>query len=408
MKSFRYEGLSSSGAPVQGVVEAADKADAIRKAKENCRVLVKLEPVSGGKMHDILHADIGAMLTGGRIKPKKLALLCSQMAIELKAGLPLVRALYLVAENEEDATLHKILTEVADDVESGVPLSRAFKNRAPQLPATFIETIKAGEASGNLDESFHRLQIYYENSAAIASKVGSALLYPAMLIAVAIVVVIIIMVFAVPVFEDSFASMGNELPLPTRMLIGMSHFITDNLLLLIAIVAALVLFLVLFGKTDKGRHVYATLAMTFPGIDRVNQMNAAAQFATTMSTMLSSGLTLVQAAKITAETAENLLIRESLEQSVTALVEGRTMTFALRRCKYLPNLLVEMTAVGEQTGKLEETLDVVSEYYTKEVDTAVKRALTILEPCITIFLALFVVFILLSVYLPIFGLYGSI
>jgi len=117
---------------------------------------------------------------------------------------------------------------------------------------------------------------------------------------------------------------------------------------------------------------------------------------------------MVQAARITADTAENLLIQEALEKSVTALVEGRTMSRALARCEYFPNLLVEMTAVGEQTGKLEETLDVVSAYYTKEVDTAVKRALGILEPCITIFLALIVVFILLSVYLPIFSMYGSV
>lgn len=405
MKSFRYEGLSASGAVVQGVVEASDKSDAIRKAKETCRVLTKLEPVADSS--DILHADLGALFTGGRIKPKKLALLCSQLSIELKAGLPLVRSLNLVAENEEDKRLQKILTEVADDVESGIPLSRAFQNRAPQLPPTFIETVKAGEASGNLDEAFSRLQSYYENSAAIASKVGSALIYPAMLIAVAIIVIIIIMVFAVPVFEDSFASMGNELPLPTRILIGMSHFITNNLLLLIAIAAALGIALMLFGKSEAGKRLYAKIAMTFPGIGLINRMNAAAQFSATLSTMLASGLSLVQAAKITSDTAENLLIREALENSVTALMEGRTMTYALRKCEYLPNLLVEMTAVGEQTGKLEETLDVVSDYYTKEVDTAVKRAMSLLEPCITIFLALIVVFILLSVYMPIFTMYGS-
>ena len=137
-------------------------------------------------------------------------------------------------------------------------------------------------------------------------------------------------------------------------------------------------------------------------------MNAASQFASTLSTMLASGLTMVQAAKITSDTAENLLISEALDKAVQGLVEGRTLSRGLRGCPYLPNLLIEMTAVGEQTGKLEETLDVVSEYYTKEVDVAVKRALGILEPCITIFLALIVVFILLSVYLPIFTMYGSV
>ena len=408
MKSYRYEGISPSGAPITGIVEATDKNDAIRRAKENCRVLTKLEPATGGKMNEVLNADLGVLISGGKIKAKKLALLSSQLAIELKAGLPLIRALQLVSENEEDKHLKGILEGVTEDVESGLPLSRAFKNRAPKLPTTFIETIKAGEASGHLDESFDRLKVYYENADAIASKVGSAMIYPAMLITVAIVVVVVIMVFAVPVFENSFASLGNELPGPTKLLITMSHFMTDNLLLLICIVAALAIAFMLFGKTSAGQHLYAKLLMTFPGICLINQMNAAAQFSSTMSTMLASGLTMVQAARITADTAENLLIQEALEASAQALVEGRTMSRALRNCPYLPNLLVEMTAVGEQTGKLEETLDVVSEYYNKEVDVAVKRALGILEPCITIFLAAIVVFILLSVYLPIFTMYGSV
>jgi len=408
MKSYRYEGISPSGAPVTGIVEATDKNDAIRRAKETCRVLTKLEPAAGGKVNDVLNADLGVLISGGKIKAKKLALLSSQMAIELKAGLPLIRAIQLVAENEEDKHLKGILQGVAEDVESGLTLSRAFKNRAPKLPTTFIETIKAGEASGHLDESFDRLKVYYENADAIASKVGSAMIYPAMLIAVAIIVVVVIMVFAVPVFKDSFASMGNELPGPTKLLIGMSDFMTQNILLLICIIAAIAIFLILFGKSNVGRHFYAKLMLTFPGICLVNQMNAAAQFASTMSTMLSSGLTMVQAARITADTASNLLIQEALEHSAQALVEGRTMSRALKSCPYLPNLLIEMTAVGEQTGKMEETLDVVAEYYNKEVDVAVKRALGILEPCITIFLAAIVVFILLSVYLPIFTMYGSV
>lgn len=408
MKQYRYEGFSPSGAPLQGVVDAADKADAVRKAKEYCRVLVKLEPAPGSKMNDAMNADIGVLLSGGKIKPKKLALLSSQLAIELKAGLPLIRSLRLVAENEEDKYLKGILSEVADDVESGMALSRAFKNRAPKLPTTFIETIKAGEASGHLDESFDRLRVYYEKIANISSKVGSAMIYPAMLISVAIIVVAIIMIFAVPVFKESFSSMGNTLPLPTRVLIGISDFMVNNILLLIAITAVLIIAAILLRKTSAGRHAYAKLAMTFPGIGDVNKMNAAAQFSATMSTMLGSGLSLMQAAKITSDTASNLLVQEDLEDAVTALVEGKTMSSALYDSENLPHLLVEMTAVGEQTGKLEDTLNVVSEYYTKEVDTAVKRALGILEPCITIVLALLVVFILLAVYMPIFSMYSAI
>lgn len=408
MKAFRYEGLSSSGAAVEGVVEAIDRDDAARKAREYCRVLVKIEPVSAGKFNDLMNADIGLLLSGGKIKAKKLSLLCSQLAIELKAGLPLVRSLRLVAENEEDKNLKRILEDVADDVQAGHSLAKSFQTRAPKLPSTFVETIRAGEASGHLDESFDRLKVYFENADAVASKVGSAMIYPAMLIAVAVVVIFIIMIFAVPVFEDSFSSMGNELPLPTKILIGISNFMTENVLLLIAIVAIITLGFILFGKSEAGRHTYAKLAMTFPGVGLVNQMNAAAQFSSTLSTMMAAGLPLVQAVRITSATSTNLLVADELETACQGVLEGHTLSRGLGKSQYLPRLLVEMTSVGEETGHLEETLDVVSEYYTKEVDTAVKRALGILEPCITIVLALLVVFILLSVYLPIFTMYGSV
>ncbi len=406
MTTYRYKGTSSSGAAIEGVVEAFDEQDAVVKAKENCRVLISVEPVAGGKMHDIMNADIGELLSGGKIKPKALTLLCSQLSIELRAGLPLVSSLRLVAENEEDKKLKQILLEVADDVHAGNGLADSFAARGAGLPRTFIETVRAGEESGKLDETFARLQTYYENADAVGSKVASAMVYPIMLIAVAIVVVVIIMLFAVPTFEDAFSGMG-ALPLPTQLLINMSNFMIDYWVLLAAILTAGTLFLVLYGKTDSGRHLYARIAMTFPGISIINRMNAASQLSSTLSTMLSAGLPLVHAAQITATTAENLLVTEDIEAAVKGVIEGNRLADGLKASPWLPTLLVEMVTVGEETGKLEDTLNVVSYYYNKEVDVAVKRALDILNPAITMFLAAIVVFILLAVYLPIFGLYGN-
>lgn len=405
MITYRYKGLTSSGANVEGVVEAFDKQDALMRAKENCRVLISVEPVSGGKVNDIMNADLGALLSGGKIKPKALTLLCSQLAIELKAGLPLVSSLKLVAENEENKVLKRILEEVADDVHAGNGLADSFATRGPGLPRTFIETVRAGEESGKLDDTFERLQVYYEKSSAVSSKVASAMTYPAMLISVAVVVIAIIMVVAVPVFEKTFSDMGNELPLPTKILIAMSNFMVDNLILIIAVVAATALAIFFYAKTDNGRHFFAQLALTFPGLNLVNKMNAASQFASTLSTMLASGLPLVSAARITGNIADNLLISEDIEKAVTGVIEGNRLADGIKQSKWFPQLLKEMVTVGEETGKLEDTLNVISDYYNKEVDQAVKQAMDILNPIITIVLALMVVFILLSVYLPIFGMY---
>ena len=408
MKKFRYEGLTSIGAPVSGVIEAFDKDEAVAKARASCKVLTSVEPVKSNKLEKILNADIGAMLSGGKVKPKKLALICSQLAIELKAGLPLVKSLHLTAENEPDKRLKGMLNEVAEDVQAGNGLADSLTARAPYLPRTFIETVRAGEESGRLDECFGRLQKYYENSAEVGGKVGSALVYPILLIVVAVVVVAIIMIKAVPVFEETFTSLGNELPWPTRALIAMSHFVTDNILIIIGVIAALIIGLTLFGKTKVGSHLYARLALKFPGIGQVNRMNAATQFSSTFSTLLSAGIPMVQAARVTSSVVDNILVGEDINRAADGVVEGGRLCDGLKKSKWLPKLLLEMVGVGEETGRMEETLDVVGVYYTREVGTAVQNALGILEPVIVIFMAAIVVFILLSVYLPLFSMYGNI
>lgn len=403
MTTFHYKGLTHGGNEVEGIIEAFDEKEALLKAREHCRTLISVEPVS--KISGVLNADLGTLFSGGKIKPKHLSLLCSQLSIELKAGLPLVASLRLVADNEEKEHVKKMLNEVADDVHAGNGLADSFALRGPYLPRTFIETIRAGEESGKLDESFERMKAYYENSAEVSSKVGSAFIYPALLITVAVIVIVIIMTVAVPVFEESFASMGNELPGVTKVLISISHFFVDYWMIMLLVIVAAALGIMLFGKTDKGKHFYAKIEMTFPGLCLVNQMNAATQFAATMSTMLSAGLPLVQATQITAATASNLLISEDIMSACNGVIEGNRLSDGLKESKWLPNLLLEMTSVGEETGRMEETLDVINEYYTKEVDVAVKRALEILNPAITMVLAGLTVFILLSVYLPIFSMY---
>ena len=406
MTTYQYEGLSASGAKVNGVIEAIDEQEAVLKAKANCHIVLSVQAQS--KVGGILNADIGELLGGGKIKDKELSLLCSQLAIELKAGLPIVRALQLVAENEANPTLKKILTQVGEDVSAGHGLAESFALRGPSLPGTFIETIQAGEESGKLDSSFDRLKVYYKNAGTVKSKVGSALVYPAMLIAVAVVVVAIIMIKAVPVFEDAFASMGSELPGVTKALIATSHFFQHYYLLLIAILAALALAIKLYGRTDSGKALYARLALTFPGLDMVNRMNAASQFASTMSTMLAAGLPMVRAAQVTANVVDNYLIKQDIRRAAEGVIAGQRLGDGLRKSQWLPGLLLEMTAVGEETGSMEDTLNVVSDYYTDEVAVSVERALGILEPCIVMVMAALVVFILLSVYLPMFSLYGSV
>lgn len=405
MTTYRYEGLSANGAKIDGIVEAVDKNEALAKAKASCRVVLKVEAQAE---KNLFTADIGDMIRGSKVRDKELSLLCSQLAIELKAGLPLVRSLELVAENEANPTLKTILIKTAEDVSAGHGLAESFVRNGPQLPATFVETVKAGEDSGALDDSFVKLKDYYKNSSKVAAKVGSALLYPTMLIVVAVIVVGIIMIKAVPVFEKSFASMGNELPGLTKALIAVSHFMTRYYLLFIALIAGIALAVKLYGQTEQGKALYAKIALTFPGIGKVNEMNAASQFASTMGTMLASGLPMVQAAQITSRVVSNYLIQQDIYNAANGVITGRRLGDGLKESKWLPKLLLEMTAVGEETGNLEDTLQVINDYYNDEVNVAVDRALSILEPVIVAAMAFIVVLILLSVYLPLFSMYGTV
>ena len=409
MDHYHYRGLTADGAPVDGVLEAQDPEDAAVRARAACSVVLGVERVRAAAVGSVLHTDMGELLRGGRFADKELSLLCSQLAIELRAGLPLVRALRLVADNTDNRRMKKLLEETAGDVQAGYTLADSMARHGPKLPPTFIETLRSGEESGRTDECFARLKTYYANSSRVHSKVVSALIYPVLLLIVAFGVIAIIMVKAVPVFEQSFASLGIALPLPTRMLIAFSGFMSRWGLALLALVAAAVLLWRHYSRTaEHGRQLRARTSLRFPGTGKVNQMSVASQFASTMATMLASGLPMVRALTITARVTDNYLVQQDLLRAAEGVTSGRHLGECLRESPWLPSLLLEMTAVGEETGNLEETLSVVSDYYSAEVETAVARALSLLEPIIIMLLAGFVVLILLSVYLPLFSMYGSI
>ena len=250
MNTYRYEGLSSSGAKVEGVVEAVNEQEAIARAKASCRVVTK---VTREAQKNLFNTDLGELLGGGKIKAKALSLLCSQLAIELKAGLPIVRSLQLVAENEADKNLKRILEKTAEDVGAGHGLADSFESNGPMLPSTFIETVRAGEESGTLELCFSRLYTYFDKSAKTKAKVASALTYPIMVIVVAIIVFIIVMVKAVPAFTTAFRDLGTDLPSITKGMIAVSDFMIEKWWAMALIAMAIAAACVLVKRDPRGR-----------------------------------------------------------------------------------------------------------------------------------------------------------
>jgi len=402
MPTYKYEGAYLSGEKVSGIVEAVSKNDAVTQIRQNCEIVLSLKEVPKAAARDPLERF-------HKINAKSLALTCQQFAIILRAGLPLVQTVDLVADQCADKSLGALLHQVSEDVSNGWSLSYSFSQRgAKALPATFRETVRAGEESGDLLSSFSRMADYFERMNKTHESVVSALTYPAFVIAVAVVVVGIIMGYAVPTFTNMFASMDIELPWVTVALIAVSHFFQKYSLLLLALTALFIFCFRLYGMTEKGAPRLARAQLKVPIIGDIVRMSGASQFAHTMSTLLTSGMPILQAIDVSGRTMTNQCMADEILSTLPGVEGGRTLGECLAYTHELPAMLTQMTAVGETTGSLESTLKILAEYYDNEVDVRVKRALSLLEPAIIIVLAFFVVFILMAVYLPMFSMYSAI
>ncbi len=402
MPTYKYEGAYISGEKVSGVVEAVSRNDAVAQIRQSCEIVLSLKEVPKTAARDPLARF-------HKISAKSLALTCQQFAIILKAGLPLVQTVDLVAGQCADKALGNLLRQVSEDVSNGWALSYSFEQRgAGSLPVTFRETVRAGEESGDLLSSFQRMADYFERMNKTHESVVSALTYPAFVIFVAIIVVSIIMGYAVPTFTGMFESMNIDLPWVTRALIAVNHFFRKYTLPLIALTALVPFAVRLYGATEKGGPRLARVQLKIPILGEIVRMSGASQFAHTMSTLLTAGMPILQAIEVSGRTMTNLCMSGEVLDTLPGVEGGRPLGECMRYAKELPPMLTQMTAVGEATGSMESTLKVLAEYYDNETDVRAKRALSLLEPAIIIVLAIFVVFILMAVYLPMFSMYSAI
>jgi type IV pilus assembly protein PilC len=402
VKTFKYSARrEQDGKTQEGVAEANTQGEAIEHLRQDGLIVTTIEAVSEG--HDI-EIHIGS----GKIKDKALAIVCNQLSIILHAGIPIVRTLELIAEQTEDRTLKAILSDVAGDVAAGYGLADSFQKHGKGLPTTFIESVRAAESSGELDSVFARLSDYYEKTSRSKGKAKSAMIYPSFVLGIAVIVVAIIIIVAVPTFRTTFQSMGAELPIPTLILIGVSDFFTQYFLLIAGIIVGIVVAVqVAKRRNENFRLWWSHLGVSIPVIGRINLMSCASQYAGTMSIMMAAGLSIVNAVEITARTIDNYFMSKALADTKPDVEAGRPLAEALGKSNAYPDLVTEMTGVGEQTGELEDTLRVVGDYYDNEVETATDRAISMLEPITIVILAVIVCVILLAVYLPMFSIYGS-
>ena len=385
------------------MVEAYNELDAIDRIKRECDIVLKISKVNEEKT-GLMNMQIG----GNKLNTKAFTMMCSQFAIILKAGIPVGRTVHLIAQKTTDKNLKRMLTKVAEDVEGGRSLAASFAERGEKmLPANFVETIHAGEQTGNIDKSFESMYEHYDKQVKTKAKVKSALAYPAFVFVVAIVVVIVLMVKVVPTFMAIFDEAGAELPVPTQILIAISNFFQKYWLAMAIVAAVAVLAYKLYSRTESGRMNLAKLGLKLPVFGNINTLTAASEFANSLTMMIAAGLTMTKSLAITAKVISNYFISTEVGKISSKIEEGHGLGASMREAGCFPDILTDMVSVGEETGELEDTLRTISGYYDAELSMATAAALGKLEPAILVGLAGVAGFIVLAIYMAMFDMYGT-
>ena len=401
MRAYKYKALSAGGKKVNGVVEAYDEFEAVAKIKDTCDVILEIGEVKESRK------DAINLNEPTKLSEKVLSLTANQFAILLKAGLPMSRTVEVVASQTTDNLMKRYLNQVKDDVAAGYSLAQSLELRAKKMPAAFIETVRAGEASGTLEHSFDKLSAYYEKSYKLRSKVKSAMTYPLLLIVLSIIVVIVVVKVAVPTIGNIIGEGGGTMPWPTQFLLNLYDFINKWGLLLFLLAAILIVAFLFWSKTESGKKTVGEFMLKVPILGQINTLNAASEFAGNMMTLLSAGLPVTQCLTITGKVMSNYVVAQSVSGSVFGVEEGKKLGDVLRDNKYFPPLLVEMTGVGEESGSLEDTLETIGEYFDSEVEEKSAKAIGMLEPIMTIILGVVIGFIVIALYLPMFTMYNG-
>jgi type IV pilus assembly protein PilC len=398
MASFAYTGRTRSGETVTGE-RVAESLEAATAALRRDQILVtRITPAKA-------KADAATQpVKGKKAKAKNLAVFTRQFSVMIDAGLPLVQCLEILGAQEEDKNFSKVILATRADVESGASLADAMKKHPKTFDALYTNMIAAGEAGGILDTILKRLAVYIEKNVKLVAQVKSAMIYPVAVLTIAALVVAVILWKVIPTFAGLFAGLGAELPLPTRVVIWMSNVLVKFMPFIVVGIVGLIFALRQYYSTNNGRHVVDGVLLRLPILGLILRKIAVARFCRTLSTLISSGVPILDGLEITAKTAGNAIVEDAVMATRKSIERGETVSAPLKETKVFPAMVTQMIGVGEATGALDTMLAKIADFYEEEVDTAVAGLLTLLEPVMIAFLGGIVGGIVIAMYLPIFSL----
>lgn len=395
MPIFTWKGKNSYGDNRKGEIEAPDLAAATAQVKR----LRIANPVIKEKPKDIFEniAIFQPAVTG-----KDVVIFTRQLSTMIDAGLPLVQGIEILAKQQSNPTFKKTLQAIQNDVESGTTFADAMRKHPKVFDKLFTNMIEAGEAGGILDVILQRLSNFMEKSMALKKRIKGAMSYPTICLAISILILAVILIFVIPVFTSMFSSFGSSLPLPTQIVVAMSDFVKGNFIYII-----LVMFLMSFAvkkvySTDRGKTAMDRMFLYTPVVGILIRKVAVAKFTRTLSTMLQSGVPILEALQVVAKTAGNNVIEIAVLRVADGIAEGRPMAEPLEECGVFPNMVTQMINVGEQVGALDAMLEKIADFYDGEVDQAVDNLTAMIEPFMMVFLGGMIGGLVVAMYLPIF------
>ncbi len=395
MPKFAYTARSLSGELKNSTLDAASRDDVIAQLRRQKLIVVKIDEEKKRRRL-------------GKIKSKDIVIFTRQFSTMINSGLPLVQALDILSKQSENKALQEVTRQVVYDVESGNTVADALSKHPQAFTELYVNMVAAGEAGGILDTILMRLATFMEKNDALVGKVKGAMVYPGVIMSVAAIAIVTLLIFVIPTFETMFASVSMSLPLPTRVVIGMSKFLTGYWWAVGIGVWALVFAVKRYYTTPDGKLMIDKLLLKLPVLGDMLRKSSVSRFTRTLGTLISSGVSILDGLEITAKTSGNRVIHDAIMESRASIAGGDTISAPLQKSNVFPPMVISMIAVGEQTGGLDEMLSKIADFYDTEVDTAVSALLSLMEPIMIVFLGVIVGGMVVAMYLPIFDMINAV
>ncbi len=397
--TFAYTGRTRAGEVVNGERVAETLEAAVAALRREQVTVTRITPKAAAKAADAPKKSRFAR----KVKAKNLAVFTRQFSVMIDAGLPLVQCLEILGNQEEDKNFAKMILQTRGDVEGGASLADAMKKAPTAFDALFTNMVAAGEAGGILDTILKRRSVYIEKNVKLKQQVKSAMIYPIAILVMAALIVAVILWKVIPTFASMFASLGADLPLPTVVVITMSNYLVKYFYLVVGAAFGLPFVFRRYYATPKGQHLIDATMLKLPVLGLILRKIAVARFCRTLSTLISSGVPILDGLDITAKTAGNVVIEEAVQKTRKSIERGETISAPLKDTGVFPAMVTQMIGVGEATGALDTMLGKIADFYEEEVDTAVAGLLTLLEPLMIAVLGVIVGGIVIAMYMPIFS-----